>query len=132
MCASLPTGAAEGCGDRGSVEEVSVIHRLNVDEVVGPVVRRGHVREAREVGRRGRAEVAVRGQELRLWEPRAGDDTGDAPLGGDPSRRNKSHPDRSWRHHFPPCRKPPFPGVAIPLSDLPLSFPLFHSPGWVC
>jgi len=40
-----------------------------VDEVVGPVVHRGHVREAREAGRRGRARAAVRGQEeLRLWE----------------------------------------------------------------
>ena len=52
------------------MEGVLVVHRLDVDVVVGLVVHRGHVRETREVGRRGRGGVAVRWQEKRrLWKP---------------------------------------------------------------
>ena len=61
------------------MEGVLVVHRFDVDVVVGLVVHRGHVRETREVGRRGRGGVAVRWQEKRrLWKPWAGDDAGDA------------------------------------------------------
>ena len=70
------------------MEGVLDIRRPEVEVVVGPVVRRGDVREAREGGRRGRARVAarvaVRGQEEpRLWESRAGDDLVDALVDGD-------------------------------------------------
>jgi hypothetical protein len=77
--------------------------RMCASKVVGLVVRRGHVREAREAGRRGRARVAARGlKELRLWEPQAGDNTSDAPLGGD---RDGAHPGRPVRAPGPPVRR---------------------------
>ena len=77
-----------------------VVHRLDVDVVVGLVVHRGHVRETREVGRRGRGGVAVRWQEKRrLWKPWAGDDAGDAFLGGD---RDGTHSERLERAPHPP------------------------------
>ena len=66
MCASLPTGAAEGCGDRamwkgswsfiGSTWTWSLVWSFT--EVSQSV---SHVRETREVGRRGRGGVAVQG-----------------------------------------------------------------------
>ena len=76
------------------------IRRPEVEVVVGPVVQRGDVCEAREGGRRGRARVAarvaVRGQEEpRLWESRAGDDLVDALVDGD--REFSKRPKRRQR-----------------------------------
>ena len=45
------------------MEGVLVVHRLDVDVVVGLVVHRGHVRETREVGRRGRGGGGAQGRQ---------------------------------------------------------------------